>query len=285
MPDGRRSLNTTSVAAGSVAAAVLLPIVVSKWDAWLNSHHEHEEEYELADGSGKRTKVGSCRPRSIGDMARGGLSCLAFLVAADLFVARRMRDDTSRYFMLHTLANTVITISSASEMLAVLRDPINSGVGKCNVLPTYMIPSLFTYHLSVFKNVPREEWEHHLLFGLGLCLPQLAYCVGPVQNAIGFFMCGLPGGIDYAMLAAVKEGLIRSDTEKLWNSRIQCWCRAPGVLLSSYAILLLSRYSTVKGPSRAMAYLAFLLATFNGQYYMQKVVANTSLKLNGHGAC
>lgn len=136
-------------------------------------------------------------------------------------MARRMIDSTSRYFMLHTLANAVITLSSASEMAQVLTDPIRCSLGKCNVLPTYMVPCLFTYHLSVFKNVPLEEWQHHLLFGIGLCGPQLRYCVGPVQNAVGFFLCGLPGGIDYAMLTAVKEGLIRSSTEKIWNSRIQ----------------------------------------------------------------
>ena len=113
-----------------------------------------------------------------------------------------------------------------------------------------------------------------------------ARAAGPLQNALGFFMCGLPGGLDYAMLAAVKEGLMASSTEKVWNSRIQVWCRAPGIMLASYAIYLVSRYSKIKSPSsKALPYAAFLLAAFNGQYYMQKVVANTSLKVNGQGAC
>jgi hypothetical protein len=34
-----------------------------------------------------------------------------------------------------------------------------------------------------------------------------------------------------------------------------------------------------------VASLAFLLASFNGQYYMQKVIANTSIKCGGQGAC
>ena len=213
------------------------------------------------------------------------LSCLAYLAVVDRLCCRRMKDDTGRYFLLHTLANWVITVSSASEMVSVLRDPLGKSLGTCNVLPTYMIPCLFSYHLGVFKNVPREEWEHHILFGLGLAGPGLHYCVGPVQNAVGFFMCGLPGGIDYALLAAVKQGLLRSATEKMWNARIQVWCRAPGILLSSYAIYLISKYSAVNVRTKALPLLVFLLASFNGQYYMQKVVANTAHKMNGQGAC
>ena len=112
--------------------------------------------------------------------------------------------------------------------------------------------------------MPAEEWQHHLLFGLGLSGPNLRFCPGPIQNAVGFFMCGLPGGIDYAMLTAVKEGVMTSAAEKLWNAKIQVWMRAPGVLLSSYAIYLLSRYSPVKGPGTLLPLVSFLLAAFNG---------------------
>ena len=272
------------VAVGSGAGLIAIGVLTSRWDAWLNAVHEHKEEHESEDGR-NTVVMGSCRPRTLGHLTRGALSCLAYLAAVDVLICRRMRDDTSRYFLLHTLANAVITASSVQDMLRVLRDPIGSSLGTCNVLPTYMIPCLFAYHLSVFKNVPLEEWQHHLLFGIGLSGPQLRFCVGPVQNALGFFMCGLPGGIDYAMLTAVKEGLMRSSSEKVWNSRIQVWMRAPGVLLSAYAIYLASRYSGIKGPSKVLPQVLFLLASFNGQYYMQKVVANTSLKVDGHGAC
>jgi len=265
-------------------SAVALFLLTRQWDAWLRRHHDHEEEVERSDGEGTLT-LGSSRPRTAGQLARGFASCIAFLAAADLLLCRRMRDDNSRYFLLHTLANAIISLSSAADMARTLHDPIGSGIGHCNVLPTYMIPSLFAYHLSVFKNVPLDEWQHHLLFGIGLAGPQLRYCVGPLQNAVGFFICGLPGGIDYAMLAAVKEGLLASRDEKVWNARIQVWMRSPGILLASYAMFLTSKYAHARGPSKVLPYLLFLLASFNGQYYMQKVVANTAFKVNGQGAC
>ena len=277
-----RKLGVAVAAGAGLTASVAL---VTRWDEWLNESHEHDEEHECNDGT--KVRLGSCRPTGLGPLARGFASCIAYLSIIDIFLARRMRDDTSRYFLLHTLANLAISISSAKDMMSVLRDPLHNSLGKCNVLPTYMIPSLFAYHLSVFNNVPREEWEHHLIFGLGLSGPQLRYCIGPVQNALGFFMCGLPGGLDYAMLTAVKEGLMRSATEKVWNSRIQVWMRSPGILLASYAIYLAAKYAdkNTKGPSKVLPLLCWLLASFNGQYYMQKVVANTAYKIDGQGAC
>ena len=56
-------------------------------------------------------------------------------------------------------------------------------------------------------------------------------------------------------------------------------------MLAGYAMYLSARYAPVHGPPKALPLLAFLLAAFNGQYYMQKVVANTSLKCDGQGAC
>ena len=96
-----------------------LPPLVRERDTWLNSFHDHDEEQECADGSGGKLKVGSSRPLKLAHLARGVLSCLAFLASVDALVARRMKDNTSRYFLLHTLANAVITLSSAREMVRV----------------------------------------------------------------------------------------------------------------------------------------------------------------------
>ena len=171
MPPACNSTLALATGAGLAASAAL----VRPWDEWLTSHHEHDEEFEREDGRGTLT-LGSCRPTTLGQLARGAGSCLAFLAACDALIARRARDDTARYFVLHTLANWVITVSSSGEMASVLGDPVNLSLGKCNLLPTYMTPCLFGYHLSVFKNVPAEEWQHHIIFGLGLAGPGRRCC-------------------------------------------------------------------------------------------------------------
>ena len=38
--------------------------------------------------------------------------------------------------------------------------------------------------------------------------------VGPLMNFNNFFMCGVPGGLDYAMLFAVKHGWMSPLQEK-----------------------------------------------------------------------
>ena len=57
----------------------------------------------------------------------------------------------------------------------------------------------------------------------------------------------------------VKEGLLASKSEKIWNSRIQVWMRSPGIMLAGYAVYLSARYAPVHGPPKALPLLAFIL--------------------------
>jgi hypothetical protein len=133
---------------------------------------------------------------------------------SDLLIRQRMRQDSTRWFVLHVVANIVVSISAAPDMLACLANPLVDPIGPVSVLPVYMIPCLFVYHL-ISLHVPKDEWVHHVLFGGGIGGAGLYFAPGPLQNALAFFICGLPGGIDYAMLAMVKEGYISSATEKV----------------------------------------------------------------------
>ena len=150
------------------AGLALTAALVRRWDHWLNASHHHERAFPRKDGRGVEV-YGSSRPRSLRDLARGLLPCLAWLAALDLAVCRPLtRDAASRFFVLHTLANLVVSLSSLPDMLRSMRDPVAEPLGPCNVLPVYMIPSLFIYHLTVFKDVPLDEWIHHILFGAGI---------------------------------------------------------------------------------------------------------------------
>jgi len=182
------------------------------------------------------------------------------------------------------VANIVVSISAAPDMLACLANPLVDPIGPVSVLPVYMIPCLFVYHLIAF-HVPKDEWVHHVLFGGGIGGAGLYFAPGPLQNALAFFICGLPGGIDYAMLAMVKEGYISSATEKVWNARINVWLRSPGLLMTAYAIYLCEQSIGVRIAHPWVMLMVVALAILNGQYYMQRVVANTSHKVNGRGAC
>jgi hypothetical protein len=73
----------------------------------------------------------------------------------------------------------------------------------------------------------RGDWFHHILF-CGTLVPIGLISPNPIVNVFCFFLSGLPGGIDYVMLALVKHGKLSREVEKIWNARINVWLRSPG---------------------------------------------------------
>ena len=96
---------------------------------------------------------------------------------------------------------------------------------------------------------------HHILFGGGIGGVGLVNPASPLGNALAFFICGLPGGIDYGMLAAVKEGLLSSEREKFLNTKLNVWMRAPGLTMVAYAIYISWRHhkpAPLSGPASTL---------------------------------
>ena len=78
--------------------------------------------------------------------------------------------------------------------------------------------------------------------------------MGPLTNINNFFMCGVPGGIDYAMLVAVKHGWIEPLTEKNVNAGVNVWLRAPAlIMIASFSYIQCrseqSHHAPTTGPS------------------------------------
>jgi hypothetical protein len=142
-----------------------------------------------------------------------------------------------------------------------------------------MIAALHLYHMCAFK-CSAADYFHHLLFVGVLCPFGLTQDWGVLQNSVAFFLCGFPGGVDYAMLALVKHKMLDKMTEKHVNSYVNCWLRAPGCLLTSFMMYLSALYGR---PTASLWNVAFvlMLVAFNGQYYMQRVTANWGIK-GGH---
>jgi len=153
---------------GAADAALVLAAaaIVPKWSRWLNEHQTQRRRVEGEGGEEEEWVL--YRPTSCLHLAQGFGTTFGYLALLDLLVARRAGYPTSRFFILHTLANIAITIAATPDAARSLMRPLHEPVGKMSILPVYLIAGLFTYHLSVFPNVPREEWVHHLLFGGGI---------------------------------------------------------------------------------------------------------------------
>jgi len=106
--------------------------------------------------------------------------------------------------------------------------------------------------------------------------------VGPPTlspQILAFFISGLPGGISYFLLAAVKAGRLSSYTEKRINCSINTWLRSPGILLFNFLALScwLKPHPGTPPADIMPAWLfliCFAIITFNAQYYAQRVIGN-----------
>ena len=150
--------------------------------------------------------------------------------------------------------------------------------GDFDLHSTYMVPAIHIYHMICF-HCTKDDYFHHFVFAGIICPLGFYFKAGPIQNAVGFFICGLPGGLDFVMLALVKYKMMFALTEKKFNARINVWLRSPGLLFCAFSI-----WVAAPRPVNAGLLLGALLVALNGQYYMQMVVGNTFVKTRSDGA-
>ena len=207
----------------------------------------------------------------------GFTSCLFLLSFLDSLI---VRSSPARWLILHTVGNAIVMITAAKDTVSTIKTPISSLNGSMSSLvPTLMVPALHVYHMIGFK-CSTADYVHHVLFAGVICSLGFMYEIGTIQNTIGFFMCGLPGFIDYAMLACVKTKRLSPVTEKVWNARINVWLRSPGLLFCAFCCF----YATPPDGFQSHTFiLVGILCLLNGQYYMQVVVGNTYLRIKEFG--
>mmetsp|Transcript_29055 Transcript_29055/g.62703 ORF Transcript_29055/g.62703 Transcript_29055/m.62703 type:complete len:135 (+) Transcript_29055:261-665(+) len=106
----------------------------------------------------------------------------------------------------------------------------------------------------------------------------------PIINASHVFVTGLPGALDYAMLAAVKEGRMHSMTEKKINNSMNVWVRAPG-LFATAVFGYVHGCKLIAEPDSGYTQLQFVCLMFNliiyywnAFYFMERVVGNFHVK-------
>ena len=208
----------------------------------------------------------------------GLLACFGLLGALDLAVCRRSR---ARWMFIHAVANAVVCFYSFDDLLTALDNPQQSCVGRqSSDVPTCMIVALHIYHLAFFE-CRADDIFHHLVFVSSLGGVGLYVDGGALLSLVAFFMCGLPGGLDYAMLVAVKHDMLSPLAEKAWNSRINVWIRSPGLMLAAFLLYQATRHGPAGSTCAQQpwgAALVALLCVVNGQYYMQRVTGNAYRK-------
>jgi hypothetical protein len=145
----------------------------------------------------------------------GGSLCACAL--ANVLLVRIVPDAGARWYLLHALVNTVVTIMVVPDCLALLRSPLDALDAPYTDVPLALTVGLHLFHcLRDAHKLTLVDWAHHLVSNMLVCGLVFPFRYGPVVNWGCLFVCGLPGGIDYYLLYAVKEGWMTKLNVRLW---------------------------------------------------------------------
>lgn len=201
---------------------------------------------------------------------------VAAVAAVDqlLKVAHAWGSPGARWFCLHSVVNIAITVLASPDLLFTIVKPMCSMMAPIHSWwPSHLAFGLHLYHLLAFTKLRGEDLRHHLIFCGVFGAVNFTMAWGPIVNALLFFVTGLPGAIDYMVLAAVKEGMWPSLEEKRMNASINLWLRMPGLVFTAVVMWCCG----VQGLTRVgfpAALVCTVLGAGNGIYYMGQVHGN-----------
>lgn len=204
--------------------------------------------------------------------------CNFYLLLVDNFIGKKLNH---RWFCVHAFGNLIVTFTSLLGFFYSLDDPVNAMnplvhiesnkiLSSASPIPICMINAIHFYHVLRF-NINNQDIFHHFLFGIFIGLPGIYYNWGAIRNFLCFSICGLPGLIDYTNLLLVKQNLMLKQTQKYICSLLNCWIRAPLIVIYPFMtyIFVKNFETTIPLP---FIFLVNILAFFNGMYYLQSSI-------------
>ncbi len=126
------------------------------------------------------------------------------------------------------------------------------------------------YH-ALFYNLSKEDLFHHIFFATLLPIPGYIYDWGTVSNCNLFFICGLPGGLIYALLTLQKCGYLLKYKEPYVSMIINVCLRCPGIIVSSMVLSYNLWNGNVNVPL-PFTILQIVLCPFNAVYYSHQSI-------------
>ena len=185
-----------------------------------------------------------------------------------------------RYYINHFIGNMAIVyytydciISSFTHNNIILYESID--------FARIIIYSIHFYHILWYYNKLRyDDWLHHIVM-VGITLPLTHLLVDVNLLGFGFFfVTGLPGGVDYLLLALVRNNMIDRMIEKQINLYINMWIRCPGCISNvTLGIVELIKNYDILVYSQIIVFSIMLFCTFwNGVYFMTNVVSNYAIE-------
>lgn len=186
----------------------------------------------------------------------------------------------SRYFCMHVILNSYIVYITYETTYQFLLNPIaeynfysKAGIQSCSIIIGFHLYHILTEKLGL------EDKMHHIVTVFITGTTGLIKPSGDILSAINFFMCGLPGGLDYFLLVLVKYNLINKLTEKYINRWLNLLIRMPGMMLCCWYSILNLYYGNIEFIKDMLPLIAVALMTINSIYYCNKTVGNYHVRV------
>jgi len=201
--------------------------------------------------------------------------CIGAFAAADRAITQKGFENP--YYAVHAIHNALIVAFSMSDVLNTFTKFHELHQFHTNWTVVYLCFALHIYHMLVYwRSLRFDDWLHHGLM-IGVALP--IGCLIESHTFLGlnlFFTTGLPGGIDYVLLFAVRNGYMYRHTEKNINTFLNVWIRSPGCVAMAALSLAATLSSSEYDATTLVRLIPSLLTYWNGQYFMQQVVTDSA---------
>ena len=181
----------------------------------------------------------------------------------------------ARWFQLHAVINFFIVCHTFPDVYQFIKDPLNTLTQYGERTTSIMGLALHIYHMMAFDNLSFLDYLHHGISAFIAAPIGILFFYNRIINIHNFFICGLPGGIDYVLLCFVKHGYLSKLTEKKYNSYLNNYVRAPGLIIVT-SVNYLNLYYTDLDPFTPKSIIAIstILALWNVTFFNYEAIYN-----------
>lgn len=196
--------------------------------------------------------------------------CLCFNV-----YSRNYLEKQAKWYFLHVICNLLVVFITFNDLKLCLTKPIEAfNSSNFDSSGLAITTGLHLFHIvRDYKILTLIDWLHHLFSNFFMAFIGVYYYQNQVFNCGLFFMCGLPGGIDYMLLFLCKIGRIEKITEKKINVILNNWIRLPGILYTSY-VMHFGYTLKLVNLHYILYYIGQIFTLLNGIYFAQRVTLN-----------
>ena len=186
-----------------------------------------------------------------------------------------------RWFFVHAVVNWIVTFLAVPDIMFCLNNVSECGTNLWiyGDILSIIATSLHFYHMIYYK-LTSTDYLHHITSAIMTTPIILLFNRTSAEIMSLWFVCGLPGAIDYTLLCLVKMGLMDSNLEKKIYVYLSMWIRGPGCIASTVMHIGMAQvWHTFSLIQKICISWNLLVIYWNGIYFAQLTLGDYYKKL------